>query len=116
MGFLAVAGGAFGAHALKSILTAEMLEVYDTGVRYHMYHAFGVMVAGGALTIYPMKWFRYAGWAFIIGTVLFSGSLYMLSFSGIRWLGAMTPFGGVLFLVGWWSLLIGFWKIPTCRD
>ena len=116
MAFLGVAGGAFGAHALKNILTIDMIEVYDTGVRYHMYHAFGVMVAGGALTVYPIKWFRYAGWAFVLGTVLFSGSLYVLSFSGIRWLGAITPLGGVLFLAGWLSLFHGFWNIPDHKD
>ena len=116
MAFLAVAGGAFGAHALKNILPTDMLEVYGTGIRYQMYHAFGVMVAGGALTVYPTKWFRYAGWAFILGTVLFSGSLYVLSFSGIRWLGAVTPLGGVLFLSGWFSLFLGFLKIPSSKS
>jgi uncharacterized membrane protein YgdD (TMEM256/DUF423 family) len=106
-----VALGAFGAHALKKLLSPEMLVVYETGVRYHMYHAFGVLVAGWGLVTYHFHWFRYAAWAFIFGTLLFSGSLYWLSWTGIRGFGAVTPLGGVLFLMGWIFLAVGFWKV-----
>ena len=115
MALLAVGAGAFGAHALKNILSSEMLEVYETGVRYHMYHAFGVLVSGWALVTYPFNWFRYAAWAFIVGTIFFSGSLYALSLLGSRWLGAITPLGGILFLTGWLFLAVGFLKVPNPR-
>ena len=115
MALLAVGAGAFGAHALKSLLSSEMVEVYETGVRYHMYHAFGILVSGWALVTYQLNWFRYAAWAFIFGTILFSGSLYALSLFGSRWLGAITPLGGVLFLTGWLFLAFGFWKVPNLK-
>lgn len=99
--FLAVAAGAFGAHALKTILSAEMLAVFDTAVRYQMYHALALFVAGWAGDRYRLELVRAAGWLFVLGIVLFSGSLYLLSFSGIRWLGAVTPLGGLAFLGGW---------------
>ncbi len=109
LGFLGVAAGAFGAHLLKSRLTPEMLETFETAVRYQMYHALalvaaGLMVerqAGGAATL--------AGWAFLAGIVVFSGSLYLLVLTEQRWLGAVTPLGGLAFLVGWtamaWAVL-----------
>jgi uncharacterized membrane protein YgdD (TMEM256/DUF423 family) len=99
--FLAVAAGAFGAHSLKTILSAEMLAVFDTAVRYQMYHALALFVAGWAVDRYRPGLVRAAGWLFVLGIVLFSGSLYVLSFSGMRWLGAVTPLGGLAFLGGW---------------
>ncbi len=108
---LGVAFGAFGAHGLKSILSEHMLEVFHTGVRYQMYHAFGLIVAGGALAVYELSHFRWATWSFLTGIVLFSGSLFIMSLTGVRWLGAITPLGGLFFILGWLFLTIGFWKV-----
>ena len=102
--FIAVAAGAFGAHGLKGRLTPEMLTVFETGVRYHMYHALALIAAGWAYSRWPTSLVAGSGWLFVIGTILFSGSLYVLSISGIRWLGAITPFGGLAFLAGWFCL------------
>ena len=99
--FLAVAGGAFGAHSLKAILAPDMLAVFETGVRYQMYHALALLAVGWAAQQYPQASFHIAGWLFVSGILLFSGSLYALAFSGVRGLGAVTPLGGVLFLAGW---------------
>jgi uncharacterized membrane protein YgdD (TMEM256/DUF423 family) len=103
---LAVAAGAFGAHALKSRLTPELLVVFETGARYQMYHALGLLAAAWARTRWPGPWPVRAGWLFVAGTVLFSGSLYSLALSGLTWLGAVTPFGGVAFLAGWACLVL----------
>ncbi|MEK7294282.1 MAG: DUF423 domain-containing protein [Nitrospirota bacterium] len=108
--FLAVAFGAFGAHSLKTILTPDMLAVFETGVRYQMYHALALLAVGWAVQQYPQASFHIAGWLFVAGILLFSGSLYMLALSGVRWLGAMTPLGGVLFLAGWAVFAWQFWK------
>ena len=116
MALLGVAAGAFGAHGLRSILSEHMLEVFHTGVRYQMYHAFGILVSGGALAVYQLSLFRWATWAFLIGTVLFSGSLYVMSLTGVRWLGAVTPLGGLFFITGWLFLAIGFWKLAKQRS
>ena len=98
----AVALGAFGAHALKSRLSAEMLAVWHTGVEYHVYHALGLLAVGLVATQLPesalLKW---SGWLMLAGIVLFSGSLYALALSGERWLGAITPVGGIAFLAAW---------------
>jgi len=101
-GFLAVAAGAFGAHALRTRLTAERLATFQTGAQYQMYHALALLLVGllGAR-------FAVAGWAFLVGTILFSGSLYALCLTDVRMLGAVTPFGGAAFLVGWGALLVG---------
>jgi len=107
---LGVAFGAFGAHGLRAILSEHMLEVFHTGVRYQMYHAFGLMIAGGTLAVYQLPLFRWAAWSFLTGILVFSGSLYVLSLTGMKWLGAMTPLGGLFFIVGWLLLAIGFWK------
>ena len=111
LAFLAVAIGAFGAHALKPFLSPQMSAVFETGVRYHMYHSVGVLISGWAWLSWKHPLFRYAALAFIIGILFFSGSLYVLSLTEVRWLGAMTPIGGLLFLLGWGSLGVGFWKI-----
>ncbi|MDH3497619.1 MAG: DUF423 domain-containing protein [Gemmatimonadota bacterium] len=106
---IAVAAGAFGAHALRARLDADLLAVFETGARYQMYHALGLFVAAWAWTRWQAPPAAWAGWLFVIGTVLFSGSLYALALSGVRALGAVTPFGGAAFLAGWaalaWSAL-----------
>lgn len=98
---LGVAAGAFGAHMLKDMLEPSMLAVYDTATRYQMYHAFGLVLSGFAVRIERNAGAAKAGWLFLAGTLLFCGSLYGVSLLGIRWLGAVTPVGGVLFIVGW---------------
>jgi uncharacterized membrane protein YgdD (TMEM256/DUF423 family) len=107
---IAVAAGAFGAHGLKSRLSPEMLTVFEVGVRYQMYHAFALIVAAWAQTRWPGTIIVTSGWFFIGGTVLFSGSLYLLSLTGLRWLGAITPLGGLAFLAGWLCLAWASWK------
>ncbi len=109
--FIAVALGAFGAHALRDRLSADMLDVFKTGVTYQMYHALALLGVGlllARLSIDGSPWLTAAGWLFIAGTVLFSGSLYLLSLSGTTWLGAITPLGGVAFLLGWLALVVSF--------
>jgi uncharacterized membrane protein YgdD (TMEM256/DUF423 family) len=103
---IAVAAGAFGAHGLRARLTPDLLAVFETGARYQMYHAFGLMAAAWAVTRWPGPWPVRAGWLFLVGTLLFSGSLYTLALSGLRWLGAVTPLGGAAFLAGWACLLL----------
>ena len=105
--FLAVAAGAFGAHALRARLSPDLLAVFETGARYQMYHALGLLMVAWAVTRWPGVPVRAAGWLFIAGTVLFSGSLYLLALTGARWLGAVTPLGGLLFLGGWLGLALG---------
>jgi uncharacterized membrane protein YgdD (TMEM256/DUF423 family) len=104
--FIAVAAGAFGAHALRARLSPELLAVFETGARYQMYHALGLIAVGWAVARWPGSLTHWAGWLFVVGTLLFSGSLYALALSGVRWLGAITPLGGVAFLVGWLCLVI----------
>jgi len=102
LGFLGVASGAFGAHALRSRLSPEMLSVFETGVRYQMYHAFAILIVAAAIGhLGAARLLVLSGWAFFIGVVLFSGSLYVLALTGVGILGAVTPFGGLLFLIGW---------------
>jgi uncharacterized membrane protein YgdD (TMEM256/DUF423 family) len=108
--FVGVAAGAFGAHALKSRLDPEMLAVFETGVRYQMYHAFALIVVAWAATRWPGTLVTTSGWLFLAGTILFSGSLYLLSLTGARWLGAITPLGGLAFLAGWLCLASVLWK------
>ncbi len=96
--------GAFAAHALKSSLDADLLAVFEVGVRYQMYHAFALLAVGWAQTRWPGKVLTASGWLFAAGTALFSGSLYVLSLSGMRWLGAITPLGGLALLAGWLCL------------
>jgi len=106
---VAVAAGAFGAHALRSRLTPEMLAVFETAARYQMYHALALLALGVAGRASP--WFSRAGWLFLAGTVVFSGSLYLLAGTGARWLGAVTPLGGAMFLAGWGCLLAGAGRV-----
>ena len=104
--FLAVALGAFGAHGLRGRLSPEMLAVFETGVRYHMYHALALLLTGLILARMDGWLIHAAGWAFAIGIVLFSGSLYLLAVTGRTTFGAITPIGGVAFLVGWACLIV----------
>jgi uncharacterized membrane protein YgdD (TMEM256/DUF423 family) len=104
--FLGVALGAFGAHALRGRLTVDMLAVFETGIRYHFYHGLGLFVVAWLSETHPSSWINAAGWCFFAGVVIFSGSLYVLSMSGVRWWGAVTPIGGVAFLAGWLFLTI----------
>lgn len=103
-GFLAVALGAFGAHGLKNRLSADMLAVWQTAVQYHFWHTLALLGIGILLMQHSLpstKWLTASGWLFAIGIVLFSGSLYVLCLSGVRWLGAITPIGGSLWLIAW---------------
>lgn len=112
--FFAVAGalaamsgvilGAFGAHGLRGRLTPADLEIFETGVRYHMYHALGLFAVAWAVTRWPSGATTLAGWSMIVGIAIFSGSLYLLVLTGHRWLGAITPLGGVALIVGWGAL------------
>jgi len=95
---------------LKSRLDPTLLATFETGVRYHMYHALALLAVGWACTRWPGTAANASGWLFVAGTVLFSGSLYALSLTGVRWLGAITPFGGAAFLAGWLCLAWAAWK------
>ncbi|HVL74408.1 MAG TPA: DUF423 domain-containing protein [Noviherbaspirillum sp.] len=101
---ISVAAGAFGAHGLRTRLGPDMLNVFEIGVRYQMYHALALLAVAWACTRWPHPATTASGVLFIVGTVVFSGSLYVLSLSGIRWLGAVTPFGGVALIAGWGCL------------
>jgi uncharacterized membrane protein YgdD (TMEM256/DUF423 family) len=108
--FIGVAAGAFGAHGLKSRLSADMLSVFEVGARYQMYHAFALIATAFFQSRWPSTMVIAGGWLFTAGIVLFSGSLYLLSFGGPRWLGVITPFGGVAFLAGWLCLGVAAWR------
>ncbi|HEX9053986.1 MAG TPA: DUF423 domain-containing protein [Gemmatimonadales bacterium] len=103
-GFVSVAAGAFGAHALRARLPADLLAVFETGARYQMYHALALLAVAWAAGRWSGPLVAWAGWLFVAGTLLFSGSLYVLALSGVRWLGAITPLGGVCLLAGWLCL------------
>lgn len=107
----AVAAGAFGAHALRTRLAPELLAVYQTAVQYHFYHALGLALIG----VLAMHWpdsglVRAAGWSMVLGVILFSGSLYLMSLTGVRVLGAITPIGGVAFIAAWLLLALAVWR------
>ncbi|GGH85648.1 uncharacterized membrane protein YgdD (TMEM256/DUF423 family) [Pullulanibacillus pueri] len=108
--FLAIALGAFGAHGLKNKLTQHYLDIYNTGVQYHMMHALGLILVGFLADKFSSQLVGWAGWIMFIGIILFSGSLYILSISGIGKLGAITPLGGVAFLVSWVLVIIAIAK------
>ena len=111
LGGLGVALGAFGAHALRGRLSDSLLETFETGVRYHFYHALALVAVVVAMQLWPKSGLpTAAGWLFVTGIVLFSGSLYALAFTNIRWLGAITPFGGVAFIAGWICLALAAWR------
>jgi len=111
-GFLAVAAGAFGAHGLRERLAPDLLAVFETAARYQMYHALALLAVAALLErrssgAGPL---RAAGWCFVAGVVLFSGSLYTLALTGTAWWGAVTPLGGLLLLAGWLTLAYGLWR------
>jgi len=109
--FLAVALGAFGAHALKASLPPDLMAVFHTGNQYHFYHALGLFAAATAIGFYPAsRLIRLSAMFILAGLILFSGSLYLLSLTGQRWIGGITPFGGMAFLAGWLLLAIGVWN------
>jgi len=110
LALMAVALGAFAAHGLKSRLSGDMLNAFEVGVRYHMYHALALFAVAWATSRWPESHAPAAGWAFIVGIIVFSGSLYIMSLTGVRWLGAITPFGGVAFLIGWLVLAWSAWR------
>lgn len=111
-GALAVSLGAFGAHALKSKLNANGYQsVYETAVQYHFIHTLVLLIIGIMLNKFTNSWIVNAGWAFTGGILVFSGSLYLLSITSIKWLGAITPLGGLAFIAGWIMLGIGFLKL-----
>lgn len=107
-GGLSVAGGAFASHALKDRLTDQALAIFETGARYQMYHALALLLVALLLSRAQESqvFFAVAGWAFIAGNIIFSGSLYTLSLTNIKWLGAITPLGGVSYILGWGCLAV----------
>jgi uncharacterized membrane protein YgdD (TMEM256/DUF423 family) len=111
LGLLGVAAGAFGAHALRDALTPELLDIWKTAVLYHLVHAVALLAAASAANRWPSRASTAAGWLFFAGIIVFSGSLYALSLTGLRGLGAVTPIGGLAFLAGWaclaWSAYRG---------
>jgi uncharacterized membrane protein YgdD (TMEM256/DUF423 family) len=109
---LAVLLGSFAAHALKARLAPEQLATFETAVRYHLVHALGLLAAAWAAQRYGPGPATTGGWLLLLGTVLFSGSLYLLSLTGVRWLGLITPFGGVAFIVGWALLAMAALRGP----
>jgi uncharacterized membrane protein YgdD (TMEM256/DUF423 family) len=106
---IAVTLGAFGAHGLRGRLVPDMLSVFEIGVRYQMYHALALLGVALAHGRWPSTAILISGWLFIAGTVVFSGSLYLLAVTGQRWLGAVTPLGGAAFIAGWLALAWGVW-------
>lgn len=109
-GFAGVALGAFAAHGLKSRLGPELLATFEIGVRYQIFHALALLAVGWAQTRWPGAVLAASGWLFVAGTLLFSGSLYVLSLTGGKWLGAVAPAGGLAFLAGWLCLAWAAWK------
>lgn len=112
LGFIAVAMGAFGAHALRTHFEQfpDLQATYQTAVEYNFYHALALVAAAWAVSKWPGGLITWSGYLFAIGVVVFSGSLYILALTGIRWLGAITPIGGVAFLAGWICLALGVWR------
>ena len=111
LGALAVMIGAFGAHALKSMLEAEgRLDTFETAVKYQFYHTLAMLIIGVLLYHIHDRLLAYAGVSMLAGVVIFSGSLYILCLSGIRWMGAITPFGGLLMILGWILLFVAMYR------
>jgi uncharacterized membrane protein YgdD (TMEM256/DUF423 family) len=114
LGALAVVLGAFGAHSLKKFVPAESISSFETGVRYQVYHCFALLLTGILFEKFPGSWMTYAGYSFIIGIILFSGSLYLLTALkatgtvGLSGIGIITPFGGLFFIAGWVFMLMAF--------
>ncbi|NGX16078.1 DUF423 domain-containing protein [Wenzhouxiangella sp. XN24] len=111
LGGLSVAAGAFGAHALRAQLEPRMLEVFETAARYQMFHALALFAVAWMIQQTGAVAAHVAGWAFLAGIVLFSGSLYVMALTGVRGIGAITPIGGVAFMVGWAALAVAALKL-----
>jgi uncharacterized membrane protein YgdD (TMEM256/DUF423 family) len=109
---IAVALGAFAAHGLRQRLVPDMLTVFEIGVRYQMYHALALLGVALAYARWPTTALAAAAWLFVAGTLVFSGTLYLLAVSGQRWLGAVTPLGGLAFIAGWLLLAWALWSHP----
>ena len=107
---LSVLFGAFGAHFLRDRLSKEMLDIFEVAVRYQMYHGIGLIVVAWAFSQWQNSYISTAGWCFIVGILIFSGSLYILSLTGLRWFGAITPIGGLAFIAGWGCLVIAAFR------
>ena len=111
-GFLSVALGAFAAHGLKARVTPDLLETFQTGARYEMYHGLALILVGVLLRLFPEQGLlNGAGWAFLTGIIIFCGSLYLIVFTGVRSFGALAPIGGLSFMAGWVLLLIAFIRL-----
>ena len=110
-GLLGVGFGAFGAHGLRERLSPELMAVWRTAVEYQFWHALALLAVGVLMIVRPLPGLSTAAWAFVVGLVLFSGSLYLLALSGQRWLGVVTPFGGLAFLIGWAALIRAAWRL-----
>lgn len=113
--FVGVAAGAFGAHALKARLAPDLLAIFEVGVRYQLVHALALLAVAWACMRWPGRLAAASGWSFAAGTVLFSGSLYLLALTGMRAFGAITPVGGALFLAGWVLLAAAAWRSASPR-
>jgi uncharacterized membrane protein YgdD (TMEM256/DUF423 family) len=107
---LAVAAGAFGAHGLRARLAPELLDVFETAARYQMYHALGLMAVAWSAARWPSGATTAAGWLMVAGMVVFCGTLYVLALTGVRWLGAITPLGGLAFIIAWLLLAVAAWR------
>ena len=106
-GLLAVAIGAFGAHGLKARISEDLMAVFQTGVQYHFYHTLALLMVGMLMIAYPqVSLLKWSGCLFVAGLLIFSGSLYILALTGVKWLGAITPIGGVAFMAGWLTLAL----------
>lgn len=110
LAFLSVAAGSFGAHLLKQRLLPDQLGIFETAVRYQMYHALALILVALSFQFISSNWVLGAGWLFLLGTILFSGSLYLILFTGIKAWGMVTPIGGTLFLLGWLSFCISVFR------
>lgn len=110
-GLLAVVIGAFGAHGLKGRITTDLMAIFQTGVQYHFYHTLALLLVGILMLQFPqISLLKWSGWLFIVGIVIFSGSLYALAITDIKWLGAITPIGGVAFIAGWLTMAIAIYN------
>ena len=114
-GLLAVVLGAFGAHALKKMISPEMLEVYKTGVQYQFYHTFALLAVGILMHFKTSKALQWSGYLFVLGILLFSGSLYGMTITGIKGLGIITPFGGTVWIAAWFLLMVHCRKLTNSK-
>ena len=109
--FFGVGLGAMGTHMLKNSISSDFLNLFEVGVRYQLFHSLGILVGAGFFVRWKILFFKLSGYLFLCGTLLFSGSLYMIAFTGEKFFGKITPFGGICFLLGWLSMFYAFLKI-----